>query len=133
MLISDWSSDVCSSDLLSGVLARARAPVDQLRHARAQFDQAHQCRFGHAQHLVVPAAHRRHEIEHVGEPCLGVAAEMRVVRGARDAGFKRGFGGVDLEIGRASCRERVGQYGEISVVAVTLKKKKKTTDTKTPK
>src|SRR3546814_6371115 len=44
MRISDWSSDVCSSDL------------------------------------------------HVGEPCLGVAAEMRVVRGARDA-----------EIGRASC------------------------------
>src|SRR3546814_757588 len=55
MRISDWSSDVCSSDL-----------------------------------------HRRHEIEHVGEPCLGVAAEMRVVRGARDAGFQRGFGGVDL-------------------------------------
>src|SRR3546814_13128694 len=29
-----------------------------------------------------------------------------------------------LEIGRASCRERGCQYGEVSVVAVTLKKKK---------
>src|SRR3546814_13672634 len=29
------------------------------------------------------------------------------------------------EIGRASCRERVCQYGEISVVAVSLKKKHK--------
>src|SRR3546814_11298097 len=28
------------------------------------------------------------------------------------------------EIGRGSCRERVGQYGEISVGAVSLKKKK---------
>src|SRR3546814_13159705 len=35
------------------------------------------------------------------------------------------------EIGRASCRERVCQYGEISVVAVLLKKKKnKNTHTK---
>src|SRR3546814_19125126 len=29
------------------------------------------------------------------------------------------------EIGRASCRERLCQYGEISVVAVSFKKKKK--------
>src|SRR3546814_17543151 len=28
------------------------------------------------------------------------------------------------EIGRASCRDRVGQYGEITVVAVSLQKKK---------
>src|SRR3546814_8905462 len=32
---------------------------------------------------------------------------------------------VELEIGRASCRERVCQYVWISVVAVSLKKKKK--------
>src|SRR3546814_19378478 len=30
---------------------------------------------------------------------------------------------IDNKIGRASCRERVCQYGTISVVAVTLKKK----------
>src|SRR3546814_15323482 len=33
------------------------------------------------------------------------------------------------EIGRASCRERVWQYGEISGVGVTLKKKTKEQDT----
>src|SRR3546814_16023037 len=32
---------------------------------------------------------------------------------------------ADQEIGRESCRERVGQYGSISVVAGTLKKKYK--------
>src|SRR3546814_17676887 len=31
--------------------------------------------------------------------------------------------GIFQEIGRASCRERVGQYVEIPVVAVSLKKK----------
>src|SRR3546814_12772853 len=31
------------------------------------------------------------------------------------------------KIGRASCRERVGQYGQISVVAVRLKKNKNDT------
>src|SRR3546814_18409821 len=34
------------------------------------------------------------------------------------------------QIGRASCRERVCQYVEISVVAVSLKKKNTTTDSK---
>src|SRR3546814_19761197 len=34
----------------------------------------------------------------------------------------------DEEIGRASCRERVCQYVEISVVAVSLKKKHMRTD-----
>src|SRR3546814_17019252 len=43
-------------------------------------------------------------------PCLNLA--------------RRGI--VDIQIGRASCRERVGQYVEISVVAVSLKKKKPT-------
>src|SRR3546814_19237923 len=36
------------------------------------------------------------------------------------------------EIGRASCRERVCQYVEISGVAVSLKKKRQSKDTKTP-
>src|SRR3546814_12571785 len=35
------------------------------------------------------------------------------------------FMGENLQIGRASCRERVCQYVEISGVAVSLKKKKK--------
>src|SRR3546814_14862055 len=42
---------------------------------------------------------------------------------AQEAGLPPG---VLNEIGRASCRERVCQYVEISVVAVSLKKKTKT-------
>src|SRR3546814_19391498 len=38
---------------------------------------------------------------------------------------------ANLEIGRASCRERVCQYGEISVLAVQLKKKPNDTHTMT--
>src|SRR3546814_19952840 len=33
--------------------------------------------------------------------------------------------GMDMEIGRASCRERVCRYVSIPVVAVSIKKKKK--------
>src|SRR3546814_19128882 len=40
-----------------------------------------------------------------------------------------GFGLVGPEIGRASCRERVCQYVEISVVAASLKKKQLITST----
>src|SRR3546814_9007062 len=83
MRISDWSSDVCSSDLtepafdLGNVLL---ANVERQRHvARAEFAAAEQ-----AQQL------------HVEQRGL-------VLR---------------LEIGRASCRERVCQYVYISVVAV---------------
>src|SRR3546814_17720401 len=41
--------------------------------------------------------------------------------------FYAGALGAYTEIGRASCRERVCQYVSISVVAVSLKKKKTTT------
>src|SRR3546814_19785129 len=39
-------------------------------------------------------------------------------------------GNLAEENGRASCRERVGQYGKIWVVAVSLKKKQKDENTK---
>src|SRR3546814_11132013 len=72
MRISDWSSDVCSSDLPAG-------------------------QFGDAFHLV------------------GDGAELFVEGDA--------FQLLRVEIGRASCRERVCQYVSISVVAVSLKNK----------
>src|SRR2546429_7426049 len=54
--------------------------------------------------------------------CTGPARRRRVVagRGRCAAVAAAGRGDRDVEIGRASCRER----GEISVVAVSLKKKK---------
>src|SRR3546814_12087855 len=60
------------------------------------------------------------------------AAELTVPRGElRFKGIRFHYGrdvarlggGVIAEIGRASCRERVCQYGYITVVAVSLKKK----------
>src|SRR3546814_14533209 len=43
----------------------------------------------------------------------------------QDGGIGSGKQPADRQIGRASCRERVCQYVEISVVAVSLKKKNK--------
>src|SRR3546814_17557266 len=109
MRISDWSSDVCSSDLLALVVDRRHA------HGRDQ--------------IVRLATERLRQRPEVGG-CWQVYA-ANIVRDAvsphvlalagllaqKDRRLPR------QEIGRAWCRERVGQYVEISVVAVTLKKK----------
>src|SRR3546814_15620321 len=100
MRISDWSSDVCSSDLRP--------------HAgdRRQEDRAAPDPLGHpARRRAVPDRQRR-----------GALA------GGADQGDRRAGGGRRggaFEIGRASCRERVCQYVYISWVAVSLKKNKK--------
>src|SRR3546814_13257811 len=86
MRISDWSSDVCSSDL-----------------GRFDFGRLAQQDDGDA-----PVARR---------PGL-LRDEVLLVGAADDRGDALG-----RQIGRASCRERVGQYVSISVVAVTLKNK----------
>src|SRR3546814_4648842 len=86
--ISDWSSDVCSSDLYSDPDVRV--------------------------HL----GHRRLSIVDIAggyQPMWDGGGEVGVT-----------FNGEiynHLEIGRASCRERVCQYVLIPVVAVSLKKK----------
>src|SRR3546814_14791651 len=76
-----------------------------------------------------PDPHRRaalgHRETHLGER-RQPERRRRVVRKAETL-FRRGQRTVELpvaKIGRASCRERVWQYVEISVVAVSLKKKK---------
>src|SRR3712207_8510403 len=89
----DWSSDVCSSDLTP------------LRAAGRRID--------------IPASSRRRN-EH--GPCGRAGLAHRPpcpadrVRVARRLNAQKG---ISVEIGRASCRERV----QISVVAVSLKKK----------
>src|SRR3546814_14539838 len=120
MRISDWSSDVCSSDLREDQLAVAIHQVDELVD-------------------VVPE-HRREE---------GVAELLhQLLRGDFPDGWNtlqclehgRGLvaGGqasgtdqrpqrrtaVAAEIGRATCRERVCEYEEISGVTGALKKKR---------
>src|SRR3546814_4561656 len=97
MRISDWSSDVCSSDL-----AAAAQPdrVEDPAVADGGFPGG-----GHATGTGNPGLGR-------GASGFGLAAGAypRPARGSR-------------QIGRASCRERVWPYVSISVVAVSLKQK----------
>src|SRR3546814_11448313 len=99
MRISDWSSDVCSSDLPAGSVLRL---VDELvlgdpRHHRAQFgadlfDRVFGGEFAGGLHFRLAGAVVEHE----------TADE------------------ADLQIGNASCRDSVCQSVYISVVAVSL-------------
>src|SRR3546814_11012991 len=118
MRISDWSSDVCSSDL---ILA--------LRPALGADGQ-----------VVLDAVKREHlpvlrDVADAGPgdeigpaPCQFAPAEANAALARRRHPGDRLQGRALAEIGRASCRERGGQYVKISVVAVSLKKKQ-TADT----
>src|SRR3546814_18333670 len=95
MRISDWSSDVCSSDLL-------RESEERYRLA------------SHATNDVIwDWSHRTDRIEWGN----GAVSEQHH---EEHPTVQHGNAG---QIGRASCRERVCQYVSISVVAVSLKKK----------
>src|SRR3546814_15396451 len=122
MRISDWSSDVCSSDLEIA----AAAPLEH-RHARA------------AMADLAARLDARRNLDLVGV-AIGIGnLDHPAERGGREADrrarVERGALAIeqrmprdmdeDVEIGRASCRESGGQYVSISVVAVSLKKKKR--------
>src|SRR3546814_13205248 len=104
MRISDWSSDVCSSDLASDSDTEAlrlsgHVPIDGVssRPARCR---AQQKKRAQGPSYPPPRRQRHH-----------VVADHEVIE-------------QPDEIGRASCRERVCQYVWTSVVAVSLKTKK---------
>src|SRR3546814_12792085 len=111
MRISDWSSDVCSSDLLEEKGRNSEEVWTSITVSQ-----------GSVQHLdflnddekdVFKTAFeldQRWLIEHAGDraPFICQAQSLNVF----------------VQIGRASCRDRVCQYVSISVVAVSLKKKK---------
>src|SRR3546814_20570291 len=105
MRISDWSSDVCSSDLgARNNLETILASVQELATGTAE-PQAE------GRKLVI----ERFELTNARAPLLvPQLGEKRAVRMP--------------EIGRTSCRESVCQYVWISVVAVPLKKNKNTTN-----
>src|SRR3546814_18496349 len=92
MLISDWSSDVCSSDLFPRSSNKALQALPLVESGAADA-----CNLSQAELAMACASHGG-ETRHTGT----------------------------VEIGRASCRERVCQYVSISVVAVSLKKNKQT-------
>src|SRR3546814_21032677 len=114
MRISDWSSDVCSSDLLA--IAPAALPDDGSRACRAVADQAsRQARRPclHVDHRPADGAGRpQPPFPRMGCPSLvdGVRMdqddeEFRHDPAREDAALRRG-----PQIGRASCRERVCKY-----------------------
>src|SRR3546814_12726964 len=100
MRISDWSSDVCSSDLMIGDPAFF---LDDLVGDEQLFG---------AQRARLPQQHD------LPPDRLFDDVALRRLLGSRVAQPHQ----LGDEIGRASCRERVCQYVSISVVAVSLKK-----------
>src|SRR3546814_1311281 len=92
MRISDWSSDVCSSDLETNALVhRARRVADLEAHVPQQVENL-------LHHLL--AARR----QLVGQQEQQVDVRLRGELAAPVAADR------DEQIGRASCRERVCQY-----------------------
>src|SRR3546814_14920013 len=96
MRISDWSSDVCSSDLASDAV---------------EYD------------IADPAFH---PFDWDSMRMLGAVLDRRIARLQTGTGAPADASDeylAALEIGREACRERVCQYVYISVVAVSLNKK----------
>src|SRR3546814_16887122 len=127
MCISDWSSDVCSSDLpgqavrLGGVIIRLRAceatpawEKPPLIGAFLQVDTADtKGRF-----------HRTFSGWTYAEtPSLNPVAHPVYDVWVKSCAMRFTACGTATKIGRATCRERVCQNVSISVVAVELKKK----------
>src|SRR3546814_12228335 len=144
----DWSSDVCSSDLHSlhhgpgkrkPVIGRRAAP-DFIQNDEAPLGCLTENRggFDHFDHeggasprQIVRRTHTAEQTIDEAEPRGGGGYETSRLRQnddqrvlAQESGFAAHIGAG--QIGRASCRERVCQYVYISLVAVSLKKKKTT-------
>src|SRR3546814_16821478 len=123
MRISDWSSDVCSSDLVAviAVPQRHHAPglslLEKLDRKPAE-RKAH-----HPVHRV--RLSRTHQIgeflNHRPLACVRLDLALQPLADADAVALGGRFG--DVEIGRESWWERVGQSGELWGVAVSLKKK----------
>src|SRR3546814_4858553 len=102
MRISDWSSDVCSSDLHLGVV------VEHLLEMRHQPFGVGGVPGEAAAQMIVYAA-----LAHAGERGrhrLPVLLPAGPLPGPPQQGEDPGLGELRREIGRASCRERVCQY-----------------------
>src|SRR3546814_19378697 len=109
MRISDWSSDVCSSDLAVLPLFETLGWLEERLSAR---DWLVGDRLTEADIRLFTTLVRFDPVYHGHFKCN--------LRRIADYPALHAFTGrmMEVEIGRASCRERVCQYVEISVVAV---------------
>src|SRR3546814_11147516 len=105
MRISDWSSDVCSSDLLTAIISLVEKTFQCLDPIRL------------GRRLVPPDPMNTGEA-HRDAGFMAGRAPHRIERDLQNEGRFEG------EIGRAACRERVCQYEDRSVVDGALNKKK---------
>src|SRR3546814_11196350 len=103
MRISDWSSDVCSSDLVG-----VQHDVGVQRELAARSDDAG------IVNVQVQLVHGRH----------GNGEEVMLI-GCIDEDLRAAFEFTLGAIGRASCRERVCKKGVFSVIVVSEKNKNK--------
>src|SRR3546814_13895982 len=124
MRISDWSSDVCSSDLDKYQVKKEDGTLDP-DASWAKFVDGHEAlqkKLGAGD--VAPEKPEDYKLEAPkdaeGKPIEGVDFESFT----KDPLFQS-FQKAAHEIGRASGRERVCQYVSNSVVAVSLTKKKR--------
>src|SRR3546814_11157374 len=120
MRISDWSSDVCSSDLLtdfSFVPERGGLPVAN------RVEPGKRPRSAMSPTIVLgPDGKAILALGSAGGPRI-IMHVMKTLVGVLDWGLPVDQAIALPKIGRASCWERVCQYVSISVVGVSLKKK----------
>src|SRR3546814_8111445 len=168
MRISDWSSDVCSSDLeayFSNFIEGTRFDVQEARQINetgrpmpARDEDSHYVLgtyqiVGNRQEMasipqdadqLIEILRYRHRILLIARPSKNPGefkdrnnragdtefVDRTLVRGTLMRGFdfyralNHSFAKADYKIGRASCRERVGQIVQSQVVTVPLNKKK---------
>src|SRR3546814_11470298 len=114
MRISDWSSDVCSSDLSDRRLQVAAAGGRALpRHLQARRHGAVQG--GYLWLISSPFAMTKPHRNPLSRWSPFRASPTRLLSESNQARTCGNFCLTSIEIGRASCRERVWQYVEIPV------------------
>src|SRR3546814_20009610 len=134
MRISDWSSDVCSSDLVED-----RPETCTIRMVpEVQTVDSYKYYVVPDSAYGTPFARYAAIAPHISSGvCKPTGVRKQACTAHRDYGWPWPDNKycddyyapeyectADLQIGRASCRERGCQYVEVSVVGVTLKKKK---------
>src|SRR3546814_14600745 len=114
MRISDWSSDVCSSDLARLADAAQGGYPDRRRRGEPESPQQADHVRRHARGEEV---HQRDadDVEEPREETPGHGGGL-AVGGLRRRWVREAVGGDGEEIGGASGRGRVGRYGEVAVV-----------------
>src|SRR3546814_13273592 len=125
MRISDGSSDVCSSDLRRGHVGEGVLARDDLLGKAEDTRPVIPRLFAHP--LVVEAddVRVRAVINREGDALALALIEQRgELQDVADSGPAKTIQALVVEIGRASCRERVGQYGVDLGCRRSIKKQK---------